>query len=103
MDWDDIAQELFMEIRNAESTALFTKDSAMDLAIVVVNGVRKMELENRTDPADLREARESLGNLLGYMAGEREALGIEVFTESTVAGGLHNARLSLCPGFWPFC
>lgn len=99
MDWIELQRDLIMMVRVHPSQPAFSKDSAMDLARTIADGVAAMVTEGRTGDADLEEARRNLRRLLAEMDRERQDLGLSVFTESTLAG----AMARLCPGFWPFC
>lgn len=99
MEWDDIQRELLFVARNWPTQTPFTKDSSMDLARQIVEGVSRMVAENRTNPHDVAIARNGVRTLLQEMDAERRTLGSDVFTETTLA----NALGRLCPGFWPFC
>lgn len=99
MDFAQLSYELLRTARDAPSEALFSKDSSMDLARVIIDGVRAMVETGRTEESDLQLARTNLIALLEAMNEERLTNGLQFFTESTVAG----ARFRLCPGLFPFC
>ena len=99
MKWDEIQRQLLLVVRNLPTQTLFTKESSMDLAMRIADGVSQMVAQDRTSDHDVAMARDSVQNLLEEMERERQALGLTVFTETTLSGALGR----LCPGFFPFC
>lgn len=94
-----IQRALVFEARVARGRQNFTGDSAVDLFLEIQGAAQRMVNEGRTTGPDLDEARQAVVTFLNRMEEERVQLGFSEFHEETV----YRARLSLCPGLWPFC
>jgi hypothetical protein len=77
----------------------FTGSSFLELLSLLELGASTMVEEGRLGDDDLDEAERNARTLLETLNEARDGFGLEYFTEQTV----YEARLRLCPGFWPFC
>jgi hypothetical protein len=98
MAWDEIQRELISVVRDWPSSTLFTKESSMDLARLLVDGVSNMITQDRTTENDVVEARDSVRKVLEQMELERQSLGLAEFSETTLA----EAKYNLLGRIWPF-
>jgi hypothetical protein len=94
-----VRQLLLDVVRNDAGHELFTANSLLDLLALVDEAAQTVAAEGDLGSARLEDARRAVRVLLSTLADVRDETGESAFRETTIA----EARLRLCPGFWPFC